>query len=176
MPELLIKNGRIVTASDEFVADILCEDGAISSIGHHLQTGPDVEPQSMTVAHQDGLAAALQRLQEQLHHAGAPAPLRFAADTQLVGGFQTTAQVREFTFTVDEPPQLGGTDTGPNQVELVLAALGTCQVVYATYARLLGTPIESLAIRPGGDLDLRGYVLNGQPLEDAAGIGGQSCG
>ena len=113
----------------------------------------------MTLTHQDALAVALQQLQAQLRQAGAPAPLSFTADTQLVGGFQTTAQVRQFTFTVDEPPQLGGTDTGPNPVELVLAALGTCQeIVYATYARLLGIPIESLAIRVSGDLDLRGFL------------------
>lgn len=113
----------------------------------------------MTLTHQDALAVALQQLQAQLHQAGAPAPLSFRADTQLVSGFQTTAQVRQFTFSVDEPPQLGGTDTGPNPVELVLAALGTCQeIVYATYARLLGIPIESLAIRVSGDLDLRGFL------------------
>lgn len=33
---LLIKNGHIVTASDSYVADILCEDGKIAAIGHDL--------------------------------------------------------------------------------------------------------------------------------------------
>ncbi len=113
----------------------------------------------MTLTHQDALAEALQQLQQQLHDANAPSPVGFRADTRLVDGFQTSAQVRQFSFAVDEPPQLGGTDTGPNPVELVLAALGTCQeIVYATYARLLGIPIESLAIQVSGDLDLRGFL------------------
>lgn len=33
---LLIKNGHVVTASDSYVADILCADGKIAAIGHHL--------------------------------------------------------------------------------------------------------------------------------------------
>ncbi|MCO6047627.1 dihydropyrimidinase [Aeoliella sp. ICT_H6.2] len=33
---LLIKNGNIVTATDSYVADILCEDGKIAAIGHDL--------------------------------------------------------------------------------------------------------------------------------------------
>lgn len=113
----------------------------------------------MTLTTQDALAEALARLQEQLHQAGAPAPIGFSADTELVDGFATRARIRQFSFSVDEPPQLGGTDTGPNPVELVLAALGTCQeIVYATYARLHDIPIESIAIRVSGDLDLRGFL------------------
>lgn len=33
---LLIKNGHIITATDSYVADILCEDGKITAIGHDL--------------------------------------------------------------------------------------------------------------------------------------------
>ena len=113
----------------------------------------------MTLTTQDALAEALAGLQAKLHAGGAPAPVDFSVDTQLVDGFQTSAQVRQFSFSVDEPPSLGGTDTGPNPVELVLAALGTCQeIVYATYARLLDIPIESIAIRVNGSLDLRGFL------------------
>jgi putative redox protein len=117
------------------------------------------ETLNMTLTTHDPLADALHNLQRQLHAAGAPAPVGFSAETRLVDGFQTTARVRQFSFTVDEPPSLGGTDTGPNPVELVLAALGTCQeIVFATYARFLNVPIESLAIRVSGDLDLRGFL------------------
>jgi len=113
----------------------------------------------MTLTTQDALADALSRLQQQLHAGGVPAPVGFSVHTQLVDGFQTSAQIRQFSFSIDEPPTLGGTDTGPNPVELVLAALGTCQeIVYATYARLLDIPIESIAIRVSGSLDLRGFL------------------
>ena len=33
---LLITNGRIITASDDYVADVFCEDGTISAIGRDL--------------------------------------------------------------------------------------------------------------------------------------------
>ncbi len=34
---LLIKNGHIITATDSYVADILCAEGKILAIGHHLE-------------------------------------------------------------------------------------------------------------------------------------------
>jgi uncharacterized OsmC-like protein len=41
---------------------------------------------------------------------------------------------------------------------LVLAALGTCQeIVYATYARVLDIPLDGVAVRAEGRLDLRGF-------------------
>src|SRR5258705_784455 len=33
---LLITNGRIITASDDYVADVFCEDGTITAIGKDL--------------------------------------------------------------------------------------------------------------------------------------------
>jgi uncharacterized OsmC-like protein len=82
----------------------------------------------------------------------------FVAETRLVDGFATTADIRQFALTIDEPPTLGGTDCGPTPVELVLAALGTCQeIVYATYARVLGIPIETITVRVEGRLDPRGF-------------------
>ena len=51
-----------------------------------------------------------------------------------------------------------GTDTGPNPVELVLAALGTCQeITYRAYATALGIPLESVSVKLEGSLDLRGF-------------------
>jgi len=88
-----------------------------------------------------------------------PAVAEFGAATELVDGFQTKASIRQFTVNVDEPPELFGTDKGPNPVELVLGALGTCQeIVYAAYAAVLGIPIDSLRINVKGRLDLRGLL------------------
>jgi len=38
---ILIKNGRIITASDDYVADIFIEGETVSAIGKHLQVNPD---------------------------------------------------------------------------------------------------------------------------------------
>lgn len=106
----------------------------------------------------DALTQTLESIREHLRQAGDTATATFTADTRLVDGFLTEASVRQFTFHVDEPESLGGTDTAANPVEYVLAALGTCQeIVYATYARILGIPLESLTVRVTGDLDPRGF-------------------
>ncbi len=39
----LIRNGRIITATDDYVADILCEGETITAIGNQLPIGPDTE-------------------------------------------------------------------------------------------------------------------------------------
>ncbi len=82
----------------------------------------------------------------------------FAASTRQIDGLRSEAAVRDFRLTVDEPAQLGGKDAGPNPVELVLAALGTCQeITYRLYADTLGIPLNSVAVEVEGLLDLRGF-------------------
>ncbi len=106
----------------------------------------------------DALAGAIEATRERLRRAGDAARATCTVDTRLVDGFLTEASARQFTFQVDEPEALGGADTAPTPVEYVLAALGACQeIVYATYARILGIPLEHLAIRVTGDLDPRGF-------------------
>jgi uncharacterized OsmC-like protein len=66
--------------------------------------------------------------------------------------------MRQFCLTIDEPPALGGTDAGPNPVELVLAALASCQeITYRAYATALGIPLDSVSVKLDGNLDLRGF-------------------
>lgn len=82
----------------------------------------------------------------------------FESRSGLIDGFQTKAALRHHTLTVDEPASLGGTDQGPNPVELVLAALGTCQeITYRAYATALGIPLSKVSVRLEGDIDLRGF-------------------
>lgn len=38
----LIRNGRIITATDDYVADVLMQDGIIHTIGKSIEVGPDV--------------------------------------------------------------------------------------------------------------------------------------
>lgn len=69
------------------------------------------------------------------------------------------SQIRGFSTTMDEPLELGGTDTGPNPVELLLAALGGCQeIVYRAYASVMGLKIERIEVHAKGYLDLRGLL------------------
>ena len=82
----------------------------------------------------------------------------FSVDSRQVEGLRSEAKIRQFSVTVDEPPSLGGTDTGPNSVELVLAALATCQeITYRAYATALGVPLEGVSVKLEGTLDLRGF-------------------
>ena len=52
MAATLIRNGRIVTAVDDYTADILMNDGRVHTIGMDLSVGPDV-----AVHHAAGLLA-----------------------------------------------------------------------------------------------------------------------
>jgi uncharacterized OsmC-like protein len=73
--------------------------------------------------------------------------------------FAVRSQIRGFTTTIDEPLELGGTDSGPNPVEMLLAALGGCQeIVYRAYAAVMGLEIEKIEVHAKGYLDLRGLL------------------
>ena len=88
----------------------------------------------------------------------AGAKVVFRASTRLGQGMHCFGKVRDFEeMSIDEPADLGGTDHGPNPVELVLVALGTCQeIVYRAYAAVLGIELESVKCDLRGYLDLRG--------------------
>ena len=82
----------------------------------------------------------------------------FSADSRQVEGLRSETKIRQFSVTVDETPSLGGTDTGPNPVEFVLAALATCQeITYRAYATALGIPLDGVCVKLEGSLDLRGF-------------------
>lgn len=107
---------------------------------------------------QEDLKAALMKTIEGIKSNPATANVVFRAETRLEDGVCCSAKVREFTpLTVDEPPELGGTNAAMNPVELVLAALGTCQeIMYAAYAAVMGIPLEEVRVDVKGYLDLRG--------------------
>ena len=112
----------------------------------------------VSAAPTDQLAVTIDAIRTDWSQAAEPPIATFVAETRLVDGYATAADVRQFGLTVDEPPTLGGTDQGPTPVELVLTALGTCQeIVYATYARVLGIPVDGVSVRVEGRLDPRGF-------------------
>lgn len=105
----------------------------------------------------DRLGGVIEQVRQNLAAAPEP-PIATFAVTALVNDYETRVQIRDFSLTVDEPEQIGGKNTGPTPVELVLAALGTCQeIVYATYARVLGIPLNGVEVSAEGRLDLRGF-------------------
>jgi putative redox protein len=82
----------------------------------------------------------------------------FQAQSRLGDGLNSTVAIRQFCVEVDEPAGLGGTDTAPNPVEYVLAALGSCQeITYRLYADALGIPLNGVSVELTGAIDLRGF-------------------
>jgi uncharacterized OsmC-like protein len=84
----------------------------------------------------------------------------WAANVRWTGAFRSESQVRSFPpVASDEPAVLGGTDTAPNPVEQLLAALGNCLVVgYAANASAAGITIKDLSIAVDGDVDLHSFL------------------
>ena len=104
------------------------------------------------------LKEAIAAMQQQLRSNPQNANAAFSADSRQVAGLRSETKIRQFTLTIDEPEALGGTDTGPNPVELVLGALASCQeITYRAYAEALGIPLDSVSVKIEGDLDLRGF-------------------
>ena len=69
------------------------------------------------------------------------------------------SEIRSFGVSMDEPHDLGGDDTAPNPVEMVLAAFGSCQaIVYRAFAVALGMDIRKIEVHANGHLDLRGFL------------------
>lgn len=100
------------------------------------------------------------------------ASFTFKTNTTWTDGGTSTAEISSFThagqeqphatahrLTGDEPAVLLGQDSGPNAVELVLAALGFCYSVGFVYnAAALGYELEEVEYEVEGDLDLRNFV------------------
>ncbi len=87
----------------------------------------------------------------------------FKATSRLVEGMQVDNFVRNFKIRMDEPQELGGTDTGMNPVEAQLAALGSClTIVAAAFAKSQGIDLEDFWVELEGDLDPAGF-LQGAP-------------
>src|SRR5438477_8761006 len=66
---------------------------------------------------------------------------------------------RRFSFDIDEPRELGGSNRFANPQEHLIAALNACMMVgYVAQCAVRGITIESLAIETDGEIDLRGFL------------------
>jgi uncharacterized OsmC-like protein len=108
----------------------------------------------MTISLREAVAAK----QEELRTVPESRLATFRTESNQIEGLRSETRIRQFSITVDEPVSLGGTDAGPNPVELVIAALASCQeITYRAYAEALGIPLESVSVNVEGELDLRGF-------------------
>lgn len=74
-------------------------------------------------------------------------------------GLAVEIDSRGFKAILDEPTELGGSNTGMNPVEMVLGALGACQVITATaFAPQFGIELEDFHVELEGDLDLDSFT------------------
>ncbi|WP_286887624.1 OsmC family protein [Aneurinibacillus sp. UBA3580] len=79
------------------------------------------------------------------------------ARTEWKGNMETVHHVRDFSFTIDEPEKIGGTNKGPTPLEYVLGSYNGClQVVIETIARELGIRITNISLESTGNVDRRG--------------------
>lgn len=75
--------------------------------------------------------------------------------------FQVAATAGTVTWTVDEPLEKGGGDSGPSPTESVLGALGSCMAITAKiYARHKGWDLREVYM----DLRIEGNEPGGKPV------------
>ncbi len=80
--------------------------------------------------------------------------IKFGVTANSVSNTKTVVTTRGFTMTIDEPENLGGTNTGANPVEYLLAALSGClNVVGHLVAGEMGFQLNGLDFVMEGDLD-----------------------
>jgi uncharacterized OsmC-like protein len=66
---------------------------------------------------------------------------------------------RQFSFDIDEPSELGGSNKFANPQEHLIAALNACMLVgYVAQCAVRGITLESLTIETDGEIDLRGFL------------------
>lgn len=82
-----------------------------------------------------------------------------ATARKLPEGLQVETLSRGFKILMDEPEDLGGTDTAMNPVEALLCALGACQSIVAfAFAESFGFSFEEFYVDLEGDLDPDGFM------------------
>ncbi len=86
------------------------------------------------------------------------AKISFRTSSNLGGRFRSDVRIRDHALTIDEPSGIGGTDAGPSPVEVILAALGSCQeITYRAFATALGIELDRVSVELEGDIDFRGF-------------------
>jgi len=107
----------------------------------------------------NNLKETISNLQKNFTDNPESAVVQYKSTSILKEGLQSHVQLRDHNLTVDEPTSFGGKDEGPSPVELILAALATCQeITYKAFATALGIKIDSVGVELNGTLDLQGFL------------------
>lgn len=73
---------------------------------------------------------------------------------QWQGDFRVDVTAGAFPLRVDEPERVGGSDTGPQPTDLLLAAVASCVVLSVAYsARKRGIELGRIDVTVGGDYE-----------------------
>lgn len=77
------------------------------------------------------------------------------ANIQWKSGVENTLKIRDFDqITIDEPEVLGGTDKGPNPVELLIGAAASCfSITFQVLASQQGITLEEVSADIAADLN-----------------------
>ncbi|WP_419881378.1 OsmC family protein [Peribacillus sp. B-H-3] len=74
-------------------------------------------------------------------------------------GLQTIAKTGKHTLTIDEPPVMGGQDSGPNPLQTLLSALSGCENIVANVvAREMEFDLQGIDFDIKAVLDRRGFM------------------
>lgn len=104
----------------------------------------------MTVTIRDAVDAVRQKIGDE----PARAVVHLKAEARMGGGTRVELRAGAFELAADEPPSVGGTGTGPNPVQLTLAALGSCQAItYRYWAEHLGVQLDAVTVTVDADFD-----------------------
>ena len=83
----------------------------------------------------------------------------FKAVAEAKEGLATKVVSRDFEITLDEPADLGGTDTGMNPVEALLGSLAACKsIVVRAFVKKYRINLKSIRVEVEGDLDPEGFL------------------
>jgi Predicted redox protein, regulator of disulfide bond formation len=79
---------------------------------------------------------------------------RRSVSARWTGGLRAEVDAGGFTVVADEPASVGGSDTGPQPTELLLASIASCFTIALAYtARKRGVPLDGLEVDVTGHYD-----------------------
>ncbi|HSV31948.1 MAG TPA: OsmC family protein [Atribacteraceae bacterium] len=85
--------------------------------------------------------------------------MQFKVNGKWSGCMRVDSMIRQFTVRFDEPPTLGGEDSAPNPVEVLLSSLVGCLgIVVCVVAGERKMAFRGIEIDVDGDLDPRGFM------------------